>query len=150
MGADVGYDSINDMNIAVDINRLLGSVKNLPKTILYSLNPTHNAVLATVTGNFRGVQHGSAWWFNDHFDGMVDQMRSLASLGAFNKFIGMLTDSRSFLSYTRHEYFRRILCDLVGEWVEKGHFPNDERLLKSIVEGVSYYNAVEYFKGMGE
>jgi len=146
LGGDIGYDSINDMNISEPINRLLGSVENLPKTILYSLNPIHNAVLATITGNFRNVQHGSAWWFNDHFDGMREQMKNLANLGAFNKFIGMLTDSRSFLSYTRHEYFRRILCDLVGEWVEDGHFPNDERLLKTIIEGVCYYNAKEFFE----
>ena len=147
LGGDIGYDSMNDQNIAEYINKLFGQVENLPKTVLYSLNPTHNALLATITGNFRNVQHGSAWWFNDHFDGMREQMKSLASLGALNKFIGMLTDSRSFLSYTRHEYFRRILCDLIGEWVEAGHFPNDESLLKPIIEGICYYNAKEFFEG---
>ena len=148
IGGDKGYDSINDINIAAVINNLLADVKNLPKTVLYSLNPTHNSVLATVTGNFKNVQHGSAWWFNDHYDGMREQMKSLASMGALSKFVGMLTDSRSFLSYTRHEYFRRILCDLVGEWVESGHFVNDKATLKKIIEGVCYYNAVDYFEGM--
>ena len=146
LGADIGFDSVDDMNIAAALNEFLGSVNGLPKTILYSLNPVHNAVLATITGNFRNVQHGSAWWVNDHYDGMREQMKSLASMGALNKFIGMLTDSRSFLSYTRHEYFRRILCELIGDWVESGSFTDDEAILKKIVEGVCYYNAVEFIE----
>ena len=101
--------------------------------------------MGTMTGNFRNVQQGSAWWFNDHYDGMREQMKSLANLGALNKFVGMLTDSRSFLSYPRHEYFRRILCGLIGEWVEAGHFPYDEEILKEIVEGICFNNAVEFF-----
>lgn len=143
-GADIGFDSVNDLNISSVINNLLGDINNLPKTILYSLNPVHNAVLATITGNFRNVQHGSAWWFNDHYDGMIEQMKSLASVGAINKFIGMLTDSRSFLSYTRHDYFRRILCNLIGEWVEKGQFINDIEILKKLVEDISFYNAKSF------
>jgi glucuronate isomerase len=101
-------------------------------------------LLATITGNFRNVQHGSAWWFNDHYDGMIDQMKSLASVGALNKFIGMLTDSRSFLSYTRHDYFRRILCNLIGEWVENGQFINDMDVLTKLVEDISFNNAKNF------
>ena len=91
------------------------------------------------------IQHGSAWWFNDHKVGMQDQMISLGNLGLLGNFIGMLTDSRSFLSYTRHEYFRRILCDLVGTWVENGEYPNDKKALTEIIEGISYRNAARYF-----
>jgi len=146
LGGDIGYDSVNDMNIAAAINGLLGSVENLPKTILYSLNPAHNAVLASITGNFRNVQHGSAWWFNDHIDGMTEQLKTLANLGALNKFIGMLTDSRSFLSYPRHDYFRRILCDIIGNWVEGGRFPADWETLSTIVRGICFENAKKYFE----
>ena len=145
LGPDTGFDSVNDISIAQHVSDILGSVENLPKTILYSLNNIHNSVIGTMTGNFRNVQQGSAWWFNDHYDGMREQMKSLANLGALNKFVGMLTDSRSFLSYPRHEYFRRILCGLIGEWVEEGHFPYDEEILKEIVEGICFNNAVEFF-----
>ena len=122
----------------------------LPKTILYSLNPNHNYSLLTIGGCFAGeipgkIQLGSAWWFNDHIDGMRQQMRTVANVGVLGKFIGMLTDSRSFLSYFRHEYFRRLVCDLVGDWVENGEYPDDEEMLKEIVEGICYRNAVEYF-----
>ena len=123
----------------------------LPKTILYSLNPNDNAVIGTVTGCFQDssavgkLQHGSAWWFNDHKVGMAEQMTSLANLGMLSNFVGMLTDSRSFLSYTRHEYFRRILCDLIGGWVENGEYPYDEKALERIVKGICYNNAVAYF-----
>ena len=123
----------------------------LPKTILYTLNPKDNYTLGTMIGNFQGsevpgkLQFGSAWWFNDQRDGMVEQMKALANLGALCKFVGMLTDSRSFLSYTRHEYFRRIMCNLIGTWVENGEFPQDYKILGKIVGDISYYNAKNYF-----
>ena len=123
----------------------------LPKTILYSLNPNDNEAIGTILGCFQGteaagkIQQGSAWWFNDHKTGMQDQMISLANLGNLSGFVGMLTDSRSFLSYTRHEYFRRILCELVGGWVENGEYPYDKKALKNIIEGISYNNAKAYF-----
>ena len=122
-----------------------------PKTILYSLNPADNAQLGSLIGCFQDstipgkMQHCSAWWFNDNKTGMEEQMISLANLGLLGNFIGMLTDSRSFLSYARHDYFRRILCNMVGSWVEKGEYPNVESSLKKIVEGVSFYNAKRYF-----
>lgn len=121
-------------------------------TIQYSLNTNDNSALDTICGCFQNdeavskVQHGSAWWFNDHFDGMIAQLKSLASLGYLAGFVGMLTDSRSFLSYTRHEYFRRILCRLIGEWVEDGMFPNDYEILSEIVSNICYNNAKTYFK----
>lgn len=155
LGADVGFDSINDSSIAYPLSRLLDSIEKestLPKTILYSLNALDNDVIAAMLGNFQGsgipgkIQFGSAWWFNDTKEGMLTQMKSLANLGLLSRFVGMLTDSRSFLSYTRHEYFRRILCNLIGEWVENGEFPYDMELLGSIVQGISYNNAKEYFK----
>ncbi len=124
---------------------------NLPKTILYTLNPKDNYVIGTMLGNFQGpgcggkIQFGSGWWFCDQRDGMTDQMRALANLGALNKFVGMLTDSRSFLSYTRHEYFRRIMCNILGTWVEDGEFPADMDTLGKIVEDISYNNAKVYF-----
>ena len=154
LGPDTGYDSMNDELIAQPLVRLLDSLDQadaLPKTILYSLNPRDNITLGTIIGSFQGggapgkMQLGTAWWFNDTKLGMIDQMEKLADTGVFSRFIGMLTDSRSFLSYTRHEYFRRIMCNLVGEWVENGEYPNDEEMLKEIVQGISYYNAKEYF-----
>lgn len=154
LGPDTGYDSMNDELIAQPLVRLLDSLDQadaLPKTILYSLNPRDNITLGTIIGSFQGggvpgkMQLGTAWWFNDTKLGMIDQMEKLADTGVFSRFIGMLTDSRSFLSYTRHEYFRRIMCNLVGEWVENGEYPNDEEMLKKIVQGISYYNAKEYF-----
>ena len=154
LGADSGFDSINDESIAYPLSRLLDSLdreSSLPKTILYTLNPKDNYVLGTMLGNFQGdgipgkIQFGSAWWFNDNKDGMIEQMKALANLGLFGRFVGMLTDSRSFLSYTRHEYFRRILCNLIGEWVENGEVPENEKLLKKIVQGICYNNANEYF-----
>ncbi|MCD8180051.1 MAG: glucuronate isomerase [Firmicutes bacterium] len=158
LGADTGFDSIADYSIAAELSALLDAMEkndNLPKTILYTLNPKDNYVLATMLGNFQSaqtagkIQFGSGWWFNDQRDGMTEQMRALANLGALNKFVGMLTDSRSFLSYTRHEYFRRILCNLIGEWVENGEFPADYKILGKIVEDISYNNAVKYFN-LGE
>ncbi|HEY5583112.1 MAG TPA: glucuronate isomerase [Ruminiclostridium sp.] len=155
LGADVGYDSINDSSIAYPLSRLLDSVEReggLPQTILYSLNPKDDDVIAAMIGNFQGsgitgkIQFGAAWWFNDTKDGMLKQMKSLANIGLLSNFLGMLTDSRSFLSYTRHEYFRRILCNLLGEWVENGEYPEDRELLGDIVQGICYNNAKEYFK----
>jgi glucuronate isomerase len=154
LGPDTGYDSMNDGEIAKPLVRLLDSLDQedaLPKTILYSLNPKDNHVIAAMIGSFQGggipgkIQFGTAWWFNDTKDGMLDQMKSLANMGVFSRFIGMLTDSRSFLSYTRHEYFRRIVCNLIGQWVENGEVPNDLELLGKIVQDISYYNAKEYF-----
>ena len=118
---------------------------------MYSLNPADNAQLGTLIGCFQDstipgkIQHGSAWWFNDNKTGMREQMISLGNLGILGNFIGMLTDSRSFLSYARHDYFRRILCNLVGTWVENGEYPNNEAALKKIIEGISSRNAVRYF-----
>lgn len=154
-GADIGFDSISDEKVANKLNRLLDEQEktgNLPKTILYSLNPTDNYVIGTTIGNFQTesgipgkLQFGSAWWFCDQRDGMVDQMKTLAALGALSTFVGMLTDSRSFVSYPRHEYFRRILCEILGTWVENGEYPADWDALKTIVEGICYNNAKKYF-----
>ena len=155
MGPDVGFDSINDFEIARGLSKILDSLEKkdaLPKTILYCLNPKDNYVLGTMLGNFQKapvkgkIQFGSGWWFNDNRDGMEEQMKALANLGLFGKFVGMLTDSRSFVSYPRHEYFRRILCNLVGKWVEEGEYPEDYEALKEIIEGISYKNAKEYFE----
>lgn len=154
LGADTGFDSVNDFEFAPKLSKLLNELEKsdlLPKTILYCLNPKDNYVLGTMLGNFQKgptkgkIQFGSAWWFCDNRDGMEEQMRTLANLGCLGNFIGMLTDSRSFVSYTRHEYFRRILCNLIGKWVEEGEYPDDELELRKIVEGISYYNAKEYF-----
>ena len=155
LGPDTGYDSINNYAPAAqlaDFLNALNATDQLPKTILYSLNPADNAIIDTIIGCFQDstavgkVQHGSAWWFNDHKVGMTEQMTSLANLGLLGNFIGMLTDSRSFLSYTRHEYFRRIMCELIGGWVENGEYPYDKEALKKIVEGICYNNAKEYFQ----
>ena len=153
-GPDTGVDAIAQNTCGGAISQLLSVLDETgecPKTILYSLNPADNAQLGTLIGCFQGpevpgkIQHGSAWWFNDHKVGMEEQMKSLASLGLLGNFIGMLTDSRSFLSYARHDYFRRIMCNLVGNWVENGEYPNIESSLKKIVEGISYNNAKRYF-----
>ena len=154
MGAETGFDMIAQNTCGGSIAQLLSALDltgECPKTILYSLNPADNAQLGTLLGCFQTdelpgkLQHGSAWWFNDTKTGMEDQMKSLASLGLLGNFVGMLTDSRSFLSYARHDYFRRILCNLIGHWVESGEYPNDEAALKKIVEGICYYNAARYF-----
>ena len=153
-GADVGFDSIDDTNIAQNLSRLLAEQErsnDLPKTILYCLNPKDNYVIGTMLGNFQGdgipgkIQFGSGWWFCDQQFGMVEQMKALASLGLLGRFVGMLTDSRSFISYPRHEYFRRILCNLIGQWVENGEYPEDYEALEEIVKGICYNNAVAYF-----
>ena len=155
LGADTGFDSINDLSIAEKLSAFLSDLEYsdaLPKTILYTLNPKDNYVLGTMMGNFQKapqagkIQFGSGWWFNDNRDGMEAQLQAFANLGLLGKFVGMLTDSRSFVSYPRHEYFRRILCNLLGKWVTEGKYPNDEKYLKEIVEGISYKNAKEYFR----
>ena len=153
-GGDTGVDAIAQNTCGGNISQLLSALDEAhccPKTILYSLNPADNAQLGTLIGCFQGpevpgkIQHGSAWWFNDHKVGMEEQMKSLASLGLLGNFIGMLTDSRSFLSYARHDYFRRIMCNLIGNWVENGEYPNIDASLKKIVEGISFNNAKRYF-----
>ncbi|WP_312631989.1 glucuronate isomerase [Pantoea piersonii] len=154
LGPDVGFDSINDQPLAEPLAKLLGAQNlhnALPKTILYCLNPRDNEVLATMAGNFQGegeagkMQFGSAWWFNDQLDGMQRQMTQLAQIGLLSRFVGMLTDSRSFLSYTRHEYFRRLLCQMIGHWVENGEAPGDEALLGQMVQNICFNNARDYF-----
>ena len=154
LGADTGFDSINDLSIAEPLSRFLDALDRedqLPKTILYTLNPKDNYVLGTMLGNFQKaptpgkIQFGSGWWFNDQRDGMVAQMKALSNLGLISRFVGMLTDSRSFVSYPRHEYFRRILCNLIGEWVENGEYPDDPEMLKTIIQGICYNNAQNYF-----
>ena len=154
LGPDTGYDSCADDAAAYHLSRLLDSLEvegNLPKTILFALNPKDNYVLSTMLGNFQNsdapgkIQFGSAWWFNDHIDGMREQMRTLANTGVLGRFVGMVTDSRSFLSYPRHEYFRRILCGMLGDMVEAGWYPADMDALVQIVRDISYNNAVRYF-----
>jgi glucuronate isomerase len=154
LGPDTGFDSISDKVFAEDLIKLLDSLDctdQLPKTILYNLNPRENEVLGTMIGCFQGgaipgkIQFGSGWWFLDQKDGMQKQMVALANLGLLSRFVGMLTDSRSFLSYTRHEYFRRILCNLLGTWVEEGEAPNDMELLGKMVQDICFNNSKGYF-----
>lgn len=152
LGPDTGYDAISTYECSQNIAALLGALGDeLPKTVLYSLNPNDNAMLVSLCGCFMGagvtgkLQHGSAWWFNDTKHGMEQQLTDLASRGLLGGFIGMLTDSRSFLSYTRHEYFRRILCNLLGGWVENGEYPNDIKTLGAMVQDISFNNTKRYF-----
>ena len=154
LGADTGYDCINNYAPSAqmaDFLNALSATGEVPKTIIYSLNPTDNALIGTMIGCFQGdgvrgkIQQGAAWWFNDHKYGMEEHMKSLASLSLLSNFVGMLTDSRSFISYPRHEYFRRILCNYIGNLVENGEYPEDYDLLGEIVKNISYYNAVNYF-----
>ena len=154
LGPDTGYDCISNYAPGAQLTDFLNSVEmngGLPKTILYSLNPGDDELIGTVLGCFQNsdavgkIQQGSAWWFNDNKSGMEKQMTSLANLGLLGNFVGMLTDSRSFLSYPRHEYFRRILCNLIGNWVENGEYPADYDLLVPMVKGISYNNAIDYF-----
>ena len=153
-GADAGIDAISDKIDAIELGRFLNALNEanaLPKTILYSLNPADNAILDSIIGCFQDggcvskIQHGAAWWFNDHKTGIIEHLTSVGNMGLLGNFIGMLTDSRSFLSYARHEYFRRILCDFIGNLVEAGEYPDDENMLKKIVEGICYKNAERYF-----
>lgn len=155
IGPDTGYDCINSYASSAQMADYLNALNltdELPKTIIYSLNPNENEIINTVIGCFQDasaagkLQHGSAWWFNDHKMGMTAQMTALANVGLLANFIGMLTDSRSFISYTRHEYFRRILCDLIGKWVEDGEYPRDMNYLGQMVQDISYYNTKHYFK----
>lgn len=159
LGADCGFDSIGDRSYALQLACLMDAMETtneLPKTILYCLNPRDNEMLATMMGNFQGgsiagkIQFGSGWWFNDQKDGMERQMQQLSQLGLLSQFVGMLTDSRSFLSYTRHEYFRRILCNMIGQWAENGEVPRDMRMLGKMVEDICYHNAKAYFMLPGE
>lgn len=159
LGPDTGWDSISDEPVSVKLSRTLDVLDRddlLPRTVLYCLNPVHNEVLGTMIGNFQDgrvfgkMQFGSGWWFNDQKDGMIRQMTALANLGNLGAFVGMLTDSRSFLSYTRHEYFRRILCNLIGDWVENGEYPQDWTQLRRLVEGICYGNASRYFGLAGD
>ena len=154
LGADTGFDCISVKNCGEALTGFLNALNvkgKLPKTIIYSLNPNDNELIDTVLGCFQGteaqgkIQHGSAWWFSDTKSGMEAQLKSLANLSLLGNFVGMLTDSRSFLSYTRHEYFRRILCNLLGEWVENGEYPDDKITLETIVKDISYNNAKKYF-----
>jgi glucuronate isomerase len=163
LGPDTGYDAVHDHPAAAKLARLLDYLESsgrLPKTILYSLNPKDFYSLATIMGGFQGelslpkgsspvpgrMQLGSAWWFLDHRDGMEAQMRLLGNVGLLSRFVGMLTDSRSFLSYPRHEYFRRILCNLLGNWAEEGEVPGDFELLSGMVRNISFGNAQRYFE----
>lgn len=154
LGPDTGYDCISNEAPGSQLADFLNAVNmdgGLPKTIIYSLNPGDDELIGTILGCFQNsdaigkIQQGSAWWFNDNKTGMQKQMTSLANLGLLGNFVGMLTDSRSFLSYPRHEYFRRIMCNLIGGWVENGEFPYDMDLLAPIVKGISYNNAIDYF-----
>ncbi len=154
LGPDTGFDFIGVTNSSEALSKIMDALEQegkLPKTILYSLNPADDGWLDTICGAFQGtevpgkIQHGSAWWFNDNKVGMQNQLTSLGNLGILGNFIGMLTDSRSLLSYARHEYFRRILCDLIGTWVENGEYPNDITFLGSLVQDISYNNAKRYF-----
>lgn len=154
IGEATGFDSVCDHPLALKLSAMMNELektRQLPKMILFSLNDSDNLVIATMLGNFHDdsvaskIQMGTAWWFQDHADGMEKQMRILANEGILGRFIGMLTDSRSFLSYPRHEYFRRILCNLIGSWVEEGKYPNDMETLGMLTERICFYNAKAYF-----
>ncbi len=154
LGPDTGFDCIAVTDSCAATYKLLDALEargRLPKTVLYSLNPADNAWLDTLLGAFQGpevagkIQHGSAWWFNDHKAGMTEQLTSLANLSVLGNFIGMLTDSRSLLSYARHEYFRRVLCSLIGRWVENGEYPADMDTLGALVQDICFNNAKRYF-----
>ena len=155
LGPDTGYDSIAEGNCCKGLIALLDPLNELhilPKTILYSGNPNDNAMIATIIGAFQGagvrgkIQQGAPWWFNDTKQGMIDQMTGIADESVFGNILGMLTDSRSFLSYARHEYYRRILCNWIGNLVENGEYPNDEDALRQLVEDISFNNAANYFQ----
>ena len=155
LGPDTGWDSIGDSVSAATLSKFLDTLdadNMLAKTILYNLNPADNEMMATMAGNFNDgsvtgkVQWGSAWWFLDQKDGMVKQINTLSNMGLLSRFVGMLTDSRSFLSYPRHEYFRRILCNLFGEEIENGELPSDINWIGSVIQDICYYNAKRYFQ----
>ena len=154
IGPDTGFDTIGDFEIARPLARFLDRLENqgkLAKTILYVVNPWDNELMAAMIGNFQDggipgkIQFGSAWWYNDQKDGMERQIKALANMGLLSRFVGMLTDSRSFLSYPRHEYFRRVLCNLLGRDVENGELPDDLELIGSMIKDICFNNAVGYF-----
>jgi len=154
LGADSGFDSIGDFPQALQLSLFLDHLDQsdqLTKTIIYTINPSDNEVFASMLGNFNDgsvkgkIQFGSGWWFLDQKDGMEKQLNALSNMGLISTFIGMITDSRSFLSFPRHEYFRRILCNLIGDEMEKGLLPNDEKWMGEIVRNIAYFNAKEYF-----
>ncbi len=149
LGVNCGCDSISGTNnFITPLSKVLSKLSSegrLPRTILYSLDPNNNALIDTLCGCFINVHHGAAWWFNDNMNGMLDHMKSLSCQGYFPGFLGMLTDSRSFLSYTRHEYFRRILCSFIADQVNSGLFPDDEEILKGIIERICYRNSLGLF-----
>jgi glucuronate isomerase len=154
LGADSGFDSVGDFSQALNMSRFfdhLDHADQLAKTVIYNINPSDNEVFATMLGNFNDgsikgkMQFGSGWWFLDQKDGMERQLNALSNMGLISTFIGMITDSRSFLSFPRHEYFRRILCNLIGDEMEKGLLPSDEKWMGDILKNISYYNAKEYF-----
>lgn len=153
-GKDTGFDAIGDGISAASLAALLDGLEKtdeLPKTVVYCLNDNENDKIASILGCYQKgpaagkLQLGSAWWFNDHYDGMIKQLKSISNTGLLSTFIGMLTDSRSFLSYVRHEYFRRILCDLVGGWAQSGFAPMDYELLGGMIKDICYNNAIKYF-----
>ena len=155
LGPDTGFDSMGDHNYAIELSRFLDCLDKddkLARTILYTINPKDNEMLATMIGNFQDgitpgkMQFGSGWWFNDQKDGIERQLDALSQMGLVSKFVGMLTDSRSFMSYPRHEYFRRILCNLFGNDIENGELPNDLTLIGKIIEDICYHNAESYFQ----
>ena len=154
LGPDTGFDSIGDGLVGRAMSKFFDRLdrdNRLAKTIIYNLNPAHNALVATMIGNFQDgttpgkMQFGSAWWFLDQKDGMEQQIQTLANLGLLSQFVGMLTDSRSFLSYTRHEYFRRILCNWLGTGMQQGSLPNEIELVGAMVSNICYGNASRYF-----
>jgi glucuronate isomerase len=153
-GPDTGWDSIGDFSQARALSKFLNRLDNedkLTKTILYNLNPADNELIATMIGNFNDgsikgkIQFGSAWWFLDQKDGMTKQINALSNMGLLSRLVGMLTDSRSFLSFPRHEYFRRLICDIFGQDIENGELPNDIEWIGKIVADISYHNAKDYF-----
>ncbi len=153
-GPDTGWDSIGDFRQAASMSKFfdkLDATNQLAKTITYNLNPSDNELMATMAGNFNDgtipgkIQFGSAWWFLDQKDGMTEQMNALSNMGLLSRFIGMITDSRSFLSYPRHEYFRRILCNLFGDEIENGDLPNNIEWTGKVIKDICYYNAKQYF-----
>ena len=157
-GKNIGEDSLHDFNFASQIGAVLNGIysgcnnsafriphSSFPKVILYNLNPKDNDALATMAANFRNCIFGPAWWFNDHKDGIEEQIRVFARTSVLSSYVGMLTDSRSFLSYPRHEYFRRILCNYIGNLVENGEFPADEKLLGEMVKKISFQNSIDFF-----
>jgi glucuronate isomerase len=154
MGPDTGFDCISDWSSCEGLTNLMDLLQYndaLPKTLLFAGNPADNQVIGTILGCFQGpeaaskIQFGTAWWFNDNKDGMEAQIKALGNLGVLGKFVGMLTDSRSFLSYPRHEYFRRILCNILGDWIENGEYDNDIEFAGKVVSDICFNNAKEYF-----